>query len=79
MVKNPLDYRYSSVHAHLNAEDDLGIINPDHLLDLVNDWKLYLSQPQHDKVIALQKCSRISGPLGDSNFYRLLNRYFLGC
>jgi putative transposase len=51
MVKNPSDYPYSSVYAHLSGKDDLDIINSDHLLDLVDDWKMYLSQLQNDKVI----------------------------
>jgi hypothetical protein len=79
MVKNPWDYPYSSVHAHLSGKDDLGIINPDHLLDLVDDWELYLSQSQNDKVIDLQKHTRTGSPLAILTLYRLLNRCFLGC
>ena len=68
MVKNTWDYPYSSVHAHLSGKDELDIINPDHLLDLVGDWKLYLSQSQGDKVTDLQRHTRTGRPLGDSNF-----------
>ena len=71
MVKNLWDYPHSSVHAHLSGKDDLGIINADHLLDLVDDRKLYLSQSQNDKVIDFQKLNRTGRPLGDSNFIQI--------
>jgi len=68
MVKEPWDYPYSSVHAHLSGKDDLDIVNPDHLLDLVDDWKLYLSHSQGDKVTFLQKHTRTGRPLGAEGF-----------
>jgi len=55
MVKNPWDYKYSSVHAHLSGKDELGIINPNPLLDLVDDWRLYLKLSKSDKIDELQK------------------------
>ena len=74
MVKNPWDYPYSSVHAHLSGKDELDIINPDHLLDLVGDWKLYLSQSQGDKVTDLQKHTRTGRPLGAEGFVQMAEK-----
>lgn len=68
MVKSAKDYPYSSVHAHLSGKDELGIINPNHLLDLVDDWETYLRLSQSDKVDELQKHARTGRPLGDSGF-----------
>jgi putative transposase len=74
MVKNPWDYPYSSVHAHLSGKDELDIINPNHLLDLVGDWKLYLSQSQGDKVTDLQKHTRTGRPLGAEGFVQMAEK-----
>lgn len=71
MVKNPWDYKYSSVHAHLKGKDELGIINPNHLLGLVDDWKMYLKLSKNDKLEDLQKHTRTGRPLGDSQFVKM--------
>jgi len=68
MVKNAWDYPYSSVHAHLKGKDELGIINPNYLLNLVDDWKLYLELSKNDKVEELQKHARTGRPLGKDGF-----------
>ena len=68
MVKNPWDYKYSSVHAHLSGKDEQGIINPNPLLDLVDDWRLYLKLSQSDKVNEFQKHARTGRPLGKEGF-----------
>lgn len=70
MVKNPWDYKYSSVHAHLSGKDELGIIDPNPLLDLVDDWKLYLKLSKGDKVDELQKHARTGRPLGEEGFIK---------
>jgi hypothetical protein len=59
------------VHTHLSGKDESGIINLDHLLDLVDDCKLYLSQSQNDKGIDLQKHTRTGWPLGGFNFIQI--------
>ena len=83
MVQSAQDYPYSSVHAHLSGKDELGIINPNHLLDLVDDWGLYLKLSQNDKVGELQKHARTGRPLGDSGFIQkaehILGRVLVKC
>ena len=71
MVKNPWDYKYSSVHAHLSGKDELGVINPNPLLDLVDDWRLYLKLSKSDKIDELQKHTRTGRPLGEEGFVQI--------
>ncbi len=42
VVKEPWDYKWSSVHAHLSGNDKQGIIEAKELLELAGDWKHYL-------------------------------------
>jgi len=44
MVKKPEDYRWSSVNAHLDGVDPLGIVDAGKLLEICGDWKQYLKQ-----------------------------------
>ena len=68
MVKNPWDYSYSSVHAHLSGHDELGIIKANRLLELVDDWKKYLQQAKEHKIDQLQKHSKTGRILGSDEF-----------
>ena len=51
MVSEPWDYAYNSVHAHLSGHDNLGIVKIDRLLELVDDWKVYLQQAKDNKIL----------------------------
>jgi len=68
MVKNPWDYKYSSVHAHLLGYDELGIVKTNKLLELVGDWKDYLQQAKNNKIDSLQKHTKTGRVLGDDKF-----------
>ena len=78
MVSAPEDYRWSSVHAHLEGKDPFGIVDAQKLLDICGDWKDYLQQVVADTEIEFMKHSRTGRPLGDDSFLeraeRLLNR-----
>jgi len=39
MVKTVWDYRWSSVHAHINGKYPLGIVDAQKLLEICGDWK----------------------------------------
>ena len=68
MVKNPWDYAYSSVHAHLSGHDNLGLVKTNRLLELVDDWKGYLQQAKEYKIEQLQKHSKTGRILGSEAF-----------
>ena len=68
MVNLAWDYRWSSVHAHLNGEDPEGIIEPKKLLDLCGNWHDYLlrSQPMLD--CTFEQHLNTGRPMGDDSF-----------
>lgn len=68
MVKQPQDYLYSSVHAHLSGKDELDIIKPKLLLDMVDDWDTYLNLSRKDDAIEMQKHAKNGLPLGKKDF-----------
>ncbi|WXT99958.1 MAG: hypothetical protein Ctma_0664 [Catillopecten margaritatus gill symbiont] len=78
IVKDPWDYKYSSIHAHLSGTDPLDIIKPEKLLDMVDNWKGYLQQAKADKIEAFQSHARTGRILGNDQFIdkaeTLLNR-----
>ena len=78
MVKNPWDYPWSSVHAHLAGKDSKGIIHPGKLLTLAGDWKTYLRDAKGEEIKEFEKHERTGRPLGEDSFIdkaeRLLQR-----
>ena len=78
MVKNAWNYRWSSVHAHLSGVDPDGIIRPEKLLSLTENWKAYLKAAQAYQENEFERHERTGRPLGDEKFIRkaerLLNR-----
>jgi len=49
MVKQPWDYPWSSIHAHLSGDDPKQIVNPERILEIAGDWKTYLQQAQQSQ------------------------------
>jgi len=49
MVKQPWDYPWSSIHAHLSGNDPKQIVNPERILEIAGDWKTYLQQAQQSQ------------------------------
>lgn len=78
IVKQPWDYRWSSVHAHLAGEDKNGIVQVEKLLSLTGDWKGYLRQAQGQPYEEFIKHEGTGRPLGSDSFLekaeRLLQR-----
>ncbi|MBI5616471.1 MAG: transposase [Gammaproteobacteria bacterium] len=66
------EWPWSSVHAHLAAQDDR-LIDAAALLALVPDWRSYLSEPVDDVMSkALRRHSRTGRPLGSQCFVEAL-------
>ncbi len=78
LVKNAWDYRWSSVHAHLAGKDSQGIVLPEKLLSLADDWKTYLQEAQASSGSEFEQHGRTGRPLGSERFIekagRLLQR-----
>ncbi|MDI6891013.1 MAG: transposase [Thermodesulfovibrionales bacterium] len=72
LVKEPLAYPWSSAHAHITGKDDkLVMVSP--LLEMVHDWRGFLSSAASDKETAeLRKHERTGRPLGDESFIEKL-------
>ena len=68
MVDAAWDYRWSSVHAHLNGEDPEGIIEPKKLLDLCGDWHDYLVRSHPTLDGTFEQHLNTGRPLGDDGF-----------
>jgi len=62
------DYRWSSVHAHLNGEDPQKIVEPKRLLDMCGDWHDYLLQSQSTWDTPFEQRLNTGRPLGDNCF-----------
>jgi putative transposase len=74
MVEVPWDYRWSSVPAHLSGKDKDGIVAGKSLLELVGDWKSYLTKAQGYGIEALERPERTGRPLGDDRFIELAEK-----
>lgn len=74
MVKSAWDYRWSSVHAHLSGQDLLGTINPQKLLELCGDWKIYLQQSQPLLDNGFKSHLNTGRPLGSDDFVTMAER-----
>ncbi|MEN8177733.1 MAG: transposase [Pseudomonadota bacterium] len=78
LVKKVTDYRWSSIHAHLSGIDKQGIIQPDKLLSLTDNWRAYLKEAQIHNNTEFELHERTGRPLGEERFIekaeRLLGR-----
>jgi putative transposase len=71
LVSNPEAYPWSSAAAHLAGEDDqLVTVKP--LLDLVNNWRDFLSLSNEEEIRFLKKHERSGRPLGEGAFVERL-------
>jgi putative transposase len=78
MVDRPQAYPWSSASAHLAGRNDV-LVKSAPLLEIVGDWRAFLSQPPADETLGkLRHHERTGRPLGDDDFLanleRLLNR-----
>ncbi len=74
LCKDPRDWRWSSVHAHLQGEDDL-LVETGAMLERVQDWDSYLTQTAPGSMIEFIRNSSSSGrPAGDAAFVSMVER-----
>jgi len=64
LCRHPEAWRWSSVHAHMAARDDL-LVTVKPMLELVEDWGRYLeAEPPAEELDALRGHTRSGKPLG---------------
>lgn len=68
MVKEPWEYRWSSIHAHLSGEDKDQIVAPTRLLELVDDWGEYLDRARVQEPDEIRKHECTGRVLGSTRF-----------
>ncbi len=70
--KEPQDWRWSSVHAHLDSNDDkLVTVKP--MLEKFPDWAAYLGDRQSNEVLRkVRKHTKTGRPLGSEKFIETL-------
>jgi len=68
LVKKPWLYRWSSADAHLKGKDD-GLVKTSPLLDIVKDWRGFLSSSMpEDEITEFRAHERTGRPLGSERF-----------
>ena len=72
LCERPQDWRWSSVHAHLNLSDDkLVTVKP--MLEKFPDWAAYLGDRQSNEVLSkVRKHTKTGRPLGTGKFIETL-------
>ena len=74
IVKEPWAYPWSSTQAHITGVDDK-LVEVTPLLEMVKDWKGFLSSGIHEKEIEeLREHERTGRPLGSERFVKKLER-----
>ena len=72
LYERPQDWRWSSVHAHLHAEDD-DLVSVIPMLERCPDWKEYLGGRQSAEMLQnVRKHTRTGRPLGNEHFIETL-------
>ena len=72
LCDRPEDWRWSSVHAHLNGEDD-ALVSVTPMLERAKDWPSYLMSPNSETELgAIRKHTRTGRPVGDRQFIATL-------
>jgi putative transposase len=74
LVERPQDYPWSSARAHLDGRDD-ALVKVAPLLDLVGDWKTFISTgtPEDDRV-SIRQHEHTGRPLGSEGFIARIER-----
>lgn len=67
MVALPEEYRWSSASAHLAGQDDL-LVSVTPLLEMINDWRSFLTLTDNEELALLKKHERSGRPLGEASF-----------
>jgi putative transposase len=75
MCSKPVDWRWSSVHAHIRGSDD-NIVTVRPMLDRIADWRLYLQHGNSmNELEKIRQHSRNGLPAGDDEFVNELERH----
>ena len=71
IVANPGEYRWSSAAAHIaGVNDQLVTVHP--LLDMVSDWRGFLTQTDDEELTLFKRHERSGRPLGEVSFVERL-------
>ena len=73
LVEQPGDYRWSSARAHLLGEDD-ALVKVASLLEMVGDWRDFLSLPSADEANVMRRHERTGRPLGGDAFIEAMEQ-----
>jgi putative transposase len=74
LVSDPADWPHSSAGAHLGQRHD-GLVNVAPLLERIDDWRGFLTEPQSDEMADDLRAHETTGrPLGDPRFVERLER-----
>lgn len=74
LCRRPEEWAWSSVHAHLNREDD-DLVSVQPMLERVHDWTAYLAAPpQSIEFDQLRKHARTGRPVGSTDFVARLEK-----
>ena len=71
LVADPYVWQWSSARAHAEGNDDL-LVKVEPLLELVGDWKLFLSDPDEEDANKIRGHERTGRALGEDTFLDLL-------
>lgn len=72
LVDRPEQYQWSSARAHMGGKDD-GLVKSQALLDIVGDWRAFLTADVAEQHVLDLHCSERSGrPLGSEQFIEKL-------
>jgi putative transposase len=74
LCDQPEEWRWSSVHAHINGTNDR-LVNVLPMADRIQDWPRYLSVPETEKkLMAIRRHSQTGRPIGGESFVDELER-----
>ena len=68
IVKNAWEYPWSSAAYHVGDIEDDVLVQDRNLNDLVNDWRIYLSEKENDDFNTIRMATRTGRPAGDNTF-----------
>jgi putative transposase len=72
LCENPEDWHWSTVHAHLNSNED-GLVSVKPMLEKFPNWADYLGKNDFEQMLqGIRKHTRTCRPLGNENFIETL-------
>lgn len=73
LVEHPEEYRWSSARAHLDGNDD-GLVTVAPLLEMVGNWRNFLSLSSDEELDVIHRHERTGRPLGVKAFVESLEQ-----